>query len=67
MLLNDVIKEFVFEISLRNYSERAIKGYKNNLFRFAKYVEGEFRLVELEDISHIHIKSYLNYLKSQKR
>lgn len=67
MLINDVIKEFVFEIRLRNYSERTIKGYKNNLFRFAKYVEGEFELVELEDISHTHMKSYLNYLKSQKR
>lgn len=67
MLINDVIKEFVFEIRLRNYSERTIKGYQNNLFRFAKYVEGEFELAELEDINHIHMKSYLNYLKSQKR
>ena len=56
MILNDVIKEFVFEIRLRNYSERTIKGYKNNLLRFAKYVEVEFELIELDHISHIHIE-----------
>lgn len=67
MLINDVIKEFVFEILLRNYFKRTIKGYQNNLFRFAKYVEGEFELSELWGISHINMKSYLNYLKSQKR
>lgn len=64
MFLKDVIKEFVFEIRLRNYSERTIKGYKNNISKFARYIEVEFELVEIEDISHVHIKNYLNYLKS---
>ncbi|WP_415348278.1 phage integrase N-terminal SAM-like domain-containing protein, partial [Clostridium perfringens] len=65
MFLKDVIKEFVFEIRLRNYSERTIKGYKNNISKFARYIEVEFELVEIEDISHVHIKNYLNYLKSK--
>ena len=52
VLLNDVIKEFILEICPRNYSEKTIKGYNNNLLKFAKYVEGEFELIELKDISH---------------
>lgn len=63
LILQDVIKEFIFEIKLRNYSERTIKGYKNNILKFARYMENEFEIVEIEDITHIHIKSYLNFLK----
>ena len=63
MFLQDVIKEFIFEIKLRNYSERTIKGYKNNILKFARYMKNEFEIVEIEEISHVHIKSYLNFLK----
>ena len=63
MFLQDVIKEFIFEIKLRNYSERTIKGYKNNILKFARYIKNEFEIVEIEEISHVHIKSYLNFLK----
>lgn len=63
LILQDVIKEFIFEIKLRNYSEITIKGYKNNILKFARYMENEFEIVEIEDITHIHIKSYLNFLK----
>lgn len=63
MFLQDVIKEFIFEIKLRNYSERTIKGYKNNILKFARYMKNEFEIVEIEEISHVHIKSYINFLK----
>ncbi|MFR1788822.1 MAG: tyrosine-type recombinase/integrase [Clostridium sp.] len=63
LFLQDVIKEFIFEIKLRNYSERTIKGYKNNILKFARYMKNEFEIVEIEEISHVHIKSYLNFLK----
>lgn len=63
MFLQDVIKEFIFEIKLRNYSERTIKGYKNNILKFARYMKNEFEIVEIEEISHVNIKSYLNFLK----
>ncbi|MEF9990988.1 MAG: hypothetical protein RRZ84_01685 [Romboutsia sp.] len=31
MLIDDVYKEYIYEIRTRNYTERTIKGYKNNL------------------------------------
>lgn len=64
MYLNDIIKEFIYEIRLKGYTDRTIKSYKNNLLKFSKYVDSEFKLKELEEISHLHIKNYLNYLKS---
>lgn len=65
MLLNDVLKEFIYEIKIKNYTSRTIKGYKNNLAKFFKYCEGELEISELEEITHLHIKHYLNYLKEK--
>lgn len=65
MLLDDVFKEYLYEIRTRNYTERTIKGYKNNLNRFFSYCKTELEIIELEEITHLHIKKYLNYLKSK--
>lgn len=65
MLIEDVVKEYLYDIRLRNYTERTIKGYKNNILRFSKFIADEFEIVELEEISHVHIKKYLTYLKGK--
>ena len=65
MLLKDVLREFLYEIQIKNYTPRTIKGYKNNLAKFFKYCESELEIVELEEITHLHIKQYLNYLKEK--
>ena len=65
MLIDDVYKEYIYEIRIRNYTERTIKGYKNNLNKFFTYCKNEHELLEIEEITHIHIKQYLNQLKSK--
>ncbi|MBA8933100.1 hypothetical protein [Clostridium beijerinckii] len=30
MLLRDLLKEFILELEIRNYSKRTLKSYKNN-------------------------------------
>ncbi|CEQ31857.1 tyrosine recombinase XerC [[Clostridium] sordellii] len=65
MFLDDVYKEYMYEIQIKNYSERTIKGYKNNLNKFFNYCKSEHKITELEEINHIHIKQYLNFLKGR--
>jgi len=67
MLLNDVLKEFLFEIKIRNYTERTQKGYKNNNALFHNWLNNEYGIVELEEITHIHIKQYITYLQQKGR
>ena len=67
MLVDDIVKEFIFELQVQNYTPRTIKGYKNNILKFMEYCKQEFEVFELEEINHIHIKKYFQYLLSKGR
>ena len=67
MLLENIIQEYIYEIKCRNYTERIIKGYKNNLNRWCVYCNNESNISQLEEVNHIHIKKYLSFLKSKGR
>lgn len=65
MFLEDVCKEFIYDLDIKNYSPRTIKGYKNNNKAFLNYLKNEFDIEEVEDITTNHIKSYLMNLKNK--
>lgn len=65
MFIDDVLKEYIYEIRLRNYTERTIKGYRNNLSKWARYCNEELNVYELEELNHLHIKKYLTLLKEK--
>ncbi|GCD11393.1 tyrosine-type recombinase/integrase [Clostridium tagluense] len=62
MLINEVLKEFIFDCEIRKISPRTLKSYRNNNQRFFNYVEKEFNITELEEFSHLHIKQYFRFL-----
>lgn len=65
LYLDDVYKEFLYDLEIKNYSPRTIKGYKNNNKAFLSYLKNEFDIEELEDVTTKHIKSYLMNLKKK--
>ncbi|MEZ0117836.1 UNVERIFIED_ORG: integrase/recombinase XerD [Heyndrickxia coagulans] len=67
MLLDDVLKEFLFHIQIQNYSKKTQKGYKNNNLAFQKFIMEEFDITEIEDVRPQHIKSYFQYLQQKGR
>ncbi|MGH4125291.1 MAG: hypothetical protein ACREV6_20440 [Clostridium sp.] len=62
MLINDALKEFIFDCEIRKINPRTLKNYRNNNLRFFNYVEKEFNITELEEFSHLHIKQYFRFL-----
>lgn len=66
MLLEDVLKEFIYDAELRGLSPRTIKGYRNNNARFHKWLENELNITELKRVTTKTIKMYLALLKEQK-
>ncbi|RXM70329.1 tyrosine-type recombinase/integrase [Clostridium tetani] len=62
MKLNDILKEFVFDCEVKNYSKRTIKSYRNNNLLFFNYLKQEFKINELEEVKPIHVKKYFKFL-----
>jgi integrase/recombinase XerD len=67
LLLADVLKEFLFEIKIRNYTPRTQKGYKNNNALFHNWLNNEYSITELEEVTHLHVKQYITYLQKKGR
>ena len=67
MLLSDVLKEFLFEIQIKNYSIKTQIGYRNNNALFHNYLMSTFKISELEEVTHLHIKEYVKYLLKKGR
>ena len=58
MLLVDLLKEYKYDMQVRNYSERTIKTCYNSTLKFFNYCKNEFDVEELENGLYI-LKSIL--------
>lgn len=56
---SDVIQEFIYEIRIRNYSEKTIKGVKNNLINFEDYLKINEKTY-VDEITRMDIKLFIN-------
>lgn len=66
MLIEDVLKEFLFDCRMRKLSERTLKGYKNNNLAMFCYIKNEFKITKLEDIHYQAIQAYIKFLTDKK-
>lgn len=62
----DVLKEFLFDCTMRKLSERTLKGYKNNNLGLFRFLKNEYQMTELEEIHHKAIQSYIQFLTDKK-
>ena len=62
MLLEDVLKEFIFDCKLRKMSGRTIEEYYGNNSRLFQYINSQFEITRLEQVNHAVIKAYIQYL-----
>lgn len=62
MFIEYAIKEYIYEIQVRNYTPRTIKEYKNNILRFSQFIKNQWSIVELEEYIGKH-KAWLDFRK----
>lgn len=67
VLLEDSVKEFVFECEIKKYTWKTIKGYKNGLEYLVNYLKHEHNLKELEEIQTRHLKAYFMWQTKKGR
>lgn len=67
MLLEDLLKEYKYDMQVRNYSKRTIKTCYNSTLKFITYCNHEFDVEEIEELLPLHLKKYITYLQGLGR
>lgn len=67
MLLVDLLKEYKYDMQVRNYSQRTIKTCYNSTLKFMNYCKNEFEVEELEELLPMYLKKYITYLQGLGR
>jgi len=61
LLIRDLLKEFTFDLQIKNYSKRTIETYNHNICQLIRYLNEHHEVTEIEDVSTVHIKKFIQY------
>ena len=61
VLIKDLLKEFTFELQIKNYSSRTTETYNYNTTHFIQYLNEFHEVNEIEDVSIVHVKKYIQH------
>jgi integrase/recombinase XerD len=59
VFIKDLLKEFTFDLKIKNYSIRTIETYNYNVGQFIKYLNENFEINDIEDVSTVHVKKFI--------
>lgn len=65
MLLRDLLREYTFECKIRKLADTTIETYNYNANQFFMFLEKEHEIIEVEDVSTVHMKMFVEYNLSQ--
>lgn len=60
-VLNDLLKEFMFDMKIKNYSKKTIDTYKYNIGLLITYLNEEHEVDDIEDVATVHMKKFVQY------
>ncbi|WP_028393609.1 tyrosine-type recombinase/integrase [Bacillus cihuensis] len=60
-MIKDLLKEFTFDLKIKKYSSRTIETYNYNAGQLIKYLNEHHEVTEIEDVSTIHIKKFVQH------
>ena len=63
-IMHKLLKLYINDLKLRNYSEKTIKSYRNANLRFIDYLSNE-GISDIEDITPMQIKLYINSIQGK--
>ena len=61
MKMETLVKEFLFECEIREYSKMTVENYKKQLRHFTDFLREEFDLDELEELKPTHVKAFIKH------
>ena len=61
MQLETLVKEFLFECEIREYTEKTVENYKKQLRHFTDFLRDQFQILTLEEIELRHVKAFIKF------
>ena len=62
MQIKTVYSEFLFDCEIKHFTPKTMKGYRNNLQRFIKFLETKYGVQEIEEVTPKQIKELFKEL-----
>lgn len=66
MHLEVLVKEFLFECEIREYTDKTVENYRKQLNHFLSFMDNEFKVYNLEDVKPLHIKAFIKYYQMRQ-
>ncbi len=66
MQLESLVKEFLFECEIREYSEKTIENYRKQFRHFTDYLSGQLQIYNLEELEPQHVKSFVKFYQMRQ-
>ena len=66
MQLELLVKEFLFECEIREYTETTVENYKKQLRHFTDFLSNQFQVYTLEELNPSHIKAFIKYYQMRQ-
>ena len=66
-MFEDLLKEYKYDMQVRNYSKKTIKTCYNSTLKFITYCKTEFDVEEIAELIPLHLKRYISYLQKLGR
>ena len=61
MKLETLVKEFLFECEIREYSGMTVENYRKQLRHFTDFLKEQFEICELEEMKPTHVKAFIKH------
>lgn len=62
MQIKTVYSEFLFDCEMKHFTQKTMKGYRNNLQRFFKFLDAKYDIQDIEEITAKQIKDFFKEL-----
>ena len=67
MELKDALKEYLFECELKNYSQKTLKGYRNNNLYLFEFLLEYYQITQIEQVTLKHLKQFMQWQMKKDR
>lgn len=62
MTIKQALREYLIEIEVRNYTQKTIRSYRNNLNMLVRFLEEQEDLTEIEDLTLASVRQFTKYM-----